>query len=324
MSGPPRSKGWATYDASGLIIRSEFPLQFPKSASDKIDVVVRVDEAAPVPLAPASNRTELEFRDGDTIYYSACHVEGGVTVRFFGLADFTITETFDEVTCHTAPGVDQEYLSILMSGTITAYLHAVRGSLVLHASAVIVDGSCVAFAGASGQGKSTVAAMFCAVGAELVTDDVLVVDLNDAPGVQARRGGNTIRLRDRASSIADDFQSGVVRTATVDGRVGLRPAVVEEPTSPLSTIVIPCPMPDIDEVTVEELSSIEAVLRLGRALRVDGWTDPGMVRAQFDAVCSTVSRLQIFEARLPAGPPFNSLETTRALMDALDQRRHPS
>jgi len=54
---------------------------------------------------------------------------------------------------------------------------ATRGALVLHASAVETPAGAVAFLGATGLGKSTLAASFAASGAALVTDDCLRVEV---------------------------------------------------------------------------------------------------------------------------------------------------
>ena len=72
---------------------------------------------------------------------------------------------------------------------------------MLHASAVAVDGIGLAFVGQSGRGKSTVAALMCVDGAELVTDDVLTVD--PGPPVRCQGGASELRLRAAAAHLAD-------------------------------------------------------------------------------------------------------------------------
>src|SRR5262245_38064000 len=54
-----------------------------------------------------------------------------------------------------------------------------RGRLVLHASAVRMDGRVLAFCGEAGCGKSTLAAALVGEGAELIGDDVLPVGVAD-------------------------------------------------------------------------------------------------------------------------------------------------
>lgn len=55
------------------------------------------------------------------------------------------------------------------------HLLALRGRPVLHAAAVEEDGGVLAFAGASGAGKTTTARAFAAAGATLVTEDLLIL-----------------------------------------------------------------------------------------------------------------------------------------------------
>lgn len=68
----------------------------------------------------------------------------------------------------------------LLSTAMRVLLHQ-RGNLVLHASAVEMDGEAVAFAGRSGAGKSTIAAACYANGHGVVADDVVAIR-RDADG----------------------------------------------------------------------------------------------------------------------------------------------
>jgi hypothetical protein len=72
-------------------------------------------------------------------------------------------------------------IPIFLIGTVFGILLHQRGQIVLHASAVQVDGRAVLFCGASGAGKSTLAAAFAQRGYALVTDDLCSVSL-DAHG----------------------------------------------------------------------------------------------------------------------------------------------
>ncbi|HXH12483.1 MAG TPA: serine kinase [Alphaproteobacteria bacterium] len=85
-----------------------------------------------------------------------------------------------EIHVMPAPGADDDLIRLYIVGTIMAALLYQRGFFVLHASAVEVDGGVIAFLGASGWGKSSIAAALYARGHSIVADDVTAVDLNSA------------------------------------------------------------------------------------------------------------------------------------------------
>jgi hypothetical protein len=64
----------------------------------------------------------------------------------------------------------------LLGGVLAMALHQ-RGLLVLHASAVSIDGKAVAFIGEKGKGKSTTAAALFHRGHPLLSDDIVAIDL---------------------------------------------------------------------------------------------------------------------------------------------------
>lgn len=68
-------------------------------------------------------------------------------------------------------------------GTIMAIALYQRNFLVLHASAVKINGGAVAFLGVSGEGKSSTAAAFVTHGYSIITDDVAPIDLTTTPCV---------------------------------------------------------------------------------------------------------------------------------------------
>ena len=87
------------------------------------------------------------------------------------------------------------------AGNVLATVLELRGECILHASCVHVGGSTVAVVGDSGMGKSTVAALFCAEGAQLVSDDALRIDCADGNPI-CYRGTGQIRLRPAAARYA--------------------------------------------------------------------------------------------------------------------------
>lgn len=94
-------------------------------------------------------------------------------LRFPGLADFSVGADGREVQAWAAPGVNAATVEHLYLNQVLPMALSRQGKLVIHASAVEVNGQCVAFVGQSGLGKSTLAASFATTGAGFLTDDGL-------------------------------------------------------------------------------------------------------------------------------------------------------
>jgi hypothetical protein len=78
-------------------------------------------------------------------------------------------------------GVPPQEVAIFLLGTVFGILLHQRQHIVLHASAVRVNGKAVLFCGSSGAGKSTLAAALVQRGYPLVTDDLCAVSLERGP-----------------------------------------------------------------------------------------------------------------------------------------------
>ena len=81
-----------------------------------------------------------------------------------------------------ADGSADQDIAIFLAGNVFGILLHQRNHIVLHASAVAVGGKAVLFCGASGAGKSTIAAALGSRGYTLVTDDQAAITL-DGGGV---------------------------------------------------------------------------------------------------------------------------------------------
>src|SRR5213078_1131320 len=137
------------------------------------------------------------------------------------------------------PAVERGFVPILLAGNVLASLLALQGECVLHASGVRADAWTLAILGASGVGKSTLAALFCAAGAKLVSDDLLRIVSNGGPP-RCYSGTAQIRLRPSAAELADAFPAAA-RDLTADGRIAVTPERTAAPTSELDAILIPSP-----------------------------------------------------------------------------------
>ena len=89
----------------------------------------------------------------------------------------------ESVHVRPAPCVPPEVLRLYLTGPVAAVLLHYKGFLVLHGSAVALQGAATAFLAASGWGKSTLAAALHRRGHLLIADDVAAIDMDGSPTV---------------------------------------------------------------------------------------------------------------------------------------------
>jgi hypothetical protein len=164
-----------TYRAYGLCVESEIPLPELPVCDDRPVVTI-----CQRPLAG----TWLDGYDGGD--YVCGEVEG--PLRF-------LVEGGERITLDYDPGlVDESLVRTLLLGGLMATILRQRGFLVLHACGVAREGRAIAFVGDSGWGKSTLASFFCRHGFQLLSDDVLVIDLS-GEAVRVVPGAPMVKLR---------------------------------------------------------------------------------------------------------------------------------
>lgn len=146
-----------TYTAYQLIIESEIPLRALRSGQGKPDIVLTLGC--------------LKNLDGQTSN-GGHHFVGEVK----GVGTFAVLDG-REIMVDPVAGVEDALLHTFLVGPILAVLLRQRGLLVLHGSSVVVDDVAIAFLGNSGAGKSTLAQAFHRQGYPVLTDDVMVVEL---------------------------------------------------------------------------------------------------------------------------------------------------
>ena len=145
----------------GLGIRSAIPLPMPVPAVDDPDVDVIYGE---VP----------EQLSGATAWGIAYQARPGrLLLKVDGVSRFLICDGRRIIIERSAGAQDDDVRLFLQGSALGALLHQ-RHAIVLHGSAVIVDGMAVAFVGPSGIGKSTLAVAFSRRGAPVLTDDLCV------------------------------------------------------------------------------------------------------------------------------------------------------
>lgn len=296
------------YEVSGLRVRSDIPLAADPAAEPDVDadVTVLAGRCTDIPWRrPSTNIIAEAFDQSGWPRYSFTEMDDGTTVaRFYALADFVFSRDLRHVSCHRHPEVSEELAGLLVPGNVVSYLLMVAGHYVLHASAVeLPNGKAVGFVGPTGRGKTTCAALLCAEGCGLVTDDVLVVDLEaDAP--RCRRGASALRLRTQQAELVTRFATAPKVSTTPDGRLGVRPVQLAGDDLACEAIVVPTPSRDCSAVTAKRLSGSAAVAVLVAVPRIEGWRSSARLMLQFEQAAALAQTVPVLEVTIPWGPPF--------------------
>lgn len=150
------------YRAFGLRIRSDFELpELVPHDFDEADLKIAQVETGisfPAPDEPG------EFRFGDEECFMLYPQVGA----------FRLIK-HDRIEVELVPGVHPGLIAFPLLGPLFGLLLRARHCLVLHGSALEVNGEGIAFLGDKGAGKSTTASTFVRAGHRLLTDDVLAI-----------------------------------------------------------------------------------------------------------------------------------------------------
>jgi hypothetical protein len=156
------------YVAYGLGIRSDLPLEELEPADIDADITIRICHDHAVVKRHLDGSRPYHISETQACFY--WDDLGGILVR-----------NGCEIVIAPRKGVDERLLSTLILGwTLALVLHQ-RKWLVLHASAVSIEGRAVLFLAPSGRGKSSCAAALMARGHSMLADDVAVINTEHEP-----------------------------------------------------------------------------------------------------------------------------------------------
>ena len=277
----------------GLAVQSDVPIEAP-SLPDTGTADVRVQHGGPDrPALAGEVICEIELPAGLGTYVGTA-LNDGYALTFEAFA-FHVSHDLGLVRWW-ADGEEDDAVGHMVSGNVLAFLLQLREVALLHASVVVTPAGTLAFAGHSGAGKSTLAALFCESGAQLLTDDVVRLDVT-GDKVTAYPGGTALRLRP-AAEVVGARMSGSERFRAQDGRLGVRPALVTTPQE-LDHVLLPFIRPEVQTLALRRLPPREALVALLSVPRWFGWRIPAPTRAQFRAVSALSERVPVSELRLP-------------------------
>jgi hypothetical protein len=173
------------YELAGLSVESDIALPGAVAAAPR---------AAEVTIARALVPERLECASASGPNWSLG--DDAFLLVVPGIARFLMTQG-RRIAVEIEDGVAEEEAGVFLAGTVFGILLHQRRHIVLHASAIAVQGGAVLFCGPSGAGKSTLAAALAQRGYPFVTDDFCVI----ATGAGAPRvfpDGRLLKLWDQA------------------------------------------------------------------------------------------------------------------------------
>lgn len=288
------------YRMYGWTVQADFPLHLPET-NGAVDFEMRLGTLIRQPDELPLGETLLDYQERGRRWYAVGRaVNGSLTMRVYGLCDILINPQRTDVELAFLEEADRGMAQVMATGALASLLLYLEGIPVMHSSAVTSrDGLTVAFLGRSGQGKSTLAALMCRDGGDLLTDDVLpVVALNP---VTVGGGSSEVRLRETAKELA---VLGPAR-ASADARivVSLRGNESIVGTRRLDALFVPLPNRD-GVLHVFRLTKFDAHIALMRYPRLLGWKDQSVARMMFRLASAVAESVPVFGARVPWGPPF--------------------
>lgn len=237
-----------SFTAYGLTIESEIRLPELEPSRAEPDVTVRLRDVPESPDEPVVDGRLYRLSRGHYVAFE------GVGSIFAKDGQTLIVDPADDI--------PTEILRWLVLGRGFRMLLYQRGYVVLHASAVNVDGRAVAFVGDSGQGKSTTAASFYAEGYTVLTDDVTPVDPETA---EVLPGFQQVKLDREAAekvdaSLTPNSESNLTRQYYV------APSSFDDESVPLRRIYL---LADGSETRIESLPPSERPFHLMSASTLD-------------------------------------------------------
>ena len=146
---------------------------------------------------------------------------------------FHLSSDFETLSCTPPTDGDPRWYRVLHDW-VTYFASALFGIDAIHASAVRLDLGVVAFAAATGAGKTTLAAEFLARGAEFVCDDVLSLE-KSGDVVLAYPGAPFINLDIRRRRIAQAIGK---RVSTFGNEIWLSPSRLAMEPAPVVAVVV--------------------------------------------------------------------------------------
>jgi hypothetical protein len=208
--------------------------------------------------------------------------------------------------CCSPYAVESWHWQRYLVGQVLPFVSALRGLEPLHASAVGLRGTALAMVGASGRGKSSLAAELALAGAALFADDVVALE-PVGEGVVAYPGTELLSLRwPTVESIGRARVESLGRCIGSDAEA-IRLAVKRaDMPLPLTTLYQLAAAPGTSSVRLSPILSPDLRLLLGASF-ISSVRTPARLTRQLD-VCARIAKLvRIVRLEIPPRPDYGQI-----------------
>jgi hypothetical protein len=179
-----------SYHVYGVSLHSEFMLSLPEETIPGL-MEIEIRAGSPSMLAEVIRGVTLQHRS-DWYHYARLQ-DGSSYVKWDGLGEFLVSSDGRRIICAHDTSAPMESFQVYLLGQALGFALVKSGFEPLHATAIDIGGEAIALLGASGFGKSSLAACFLAGGYSLLTDDLLLLRPG-SQGVDAYPGPPRIKL----------------------------------------------------------------------------------------------------------------------------------
>jgi hypothetical protein len=268
-------------------------------AQPSAGIAFRVASARRQARMPGSRIQQWTLPNG-TPWATFHRTASGYAIRFPGLADFSVSVTGERVECRPVPGVSNATIEHIYLNQVVPLALSRSGRFVFHASAVDLGGHGAAFMGASGRGKSTLAASFAACGCRFLADDGLIL--------MERAGRPWIAPNAPSVRLWEDSRAAVLAGTDVSAAAAPRSAKVRYFAGKgLPHRARPLPLKNVyflgagrtRSVSIEPLPKGEALIELVRYSFLIDVQAEELLAAHFSALAAIAPRCAFFRLDYP-------------------------
>lgn len=241
--------------------------------------------------------------------------DGEILLAWPGITTMSIRNG-NEIVIETPGNGEPNHVRHLIAGLGMGLILYQRGLFTLHAAALAIGGSAIGIAGPKRSGKSTTAAFLSSLGHQLLSDDVLAVDMSDQESLQVLPGAHTVNLwPDSVIAVGRDPDSLPKIWSEGTKRISPPSGAPARNAYPLSSIFFLDPS-DVESPSVERLSPSEAIPMLIGNSHVFRLVEDREAMPQHLSQCADLAnRVPLFRLKRPM-----SLDSIQAVVSLIEDQ----